>query len=821
MPEAPAAFQKAPVFFSQKIKLSRKSAIHEPAGLKETPNPFKPDIMRKLYLLCVLLASFLSGSAQDNVQFNAVAQGLSVNFQNQSAITDTAIKRAFWSFGDGTSAVTAPRAGIIHAYNQPGTYTVCLRIYRMSTNLQDTVALTGTNCIQVAVVASGVPDSCTAAYSFQQNNTILPAFFSFQAQAGHNHNKPVLTACWTWGDGTVPVCNQASSSQPAALGASHTYTAAGNFLACVSLNYDGGCSSSACHTIAVAGPAVDSCTANFSYIASTAGSNAASFSAIPSSSPQHPVTKVCWSFGDGSAQQCSQIATGVPPSLTANHTFPGAGTYNVCVTITYDGGCHATRCSTVTVQGTPPSLPDSCRAGFSAAVLSMNPGGYAIVGFTAQPWHNNQRRVTKICYNWGDGRDTCINYSNGYNGAGVTHLFQPLGTYNVCVAITYDGGCSSSFCHDVVLQAPPPPADSCHAEYTLAPVTATPLARTFTAIPWHNNQKRVTKVCWLFGNGRDTCINYPAGYTGTYSVRYDYPAYGTYTACVVITYEGGCHSTSCHSIVIMPPPPPASGNCSANFVELSTSNTGLQRHILAIPDSSHRPLRICWNWGDNSAATCIQQPNPATATSLTAGHSYAAQGSYLVCVRIEYDGGCVAQKCAYVQAHALTNCAVSFRDTAISSNELRLEATGITDPGDSILSYRWVFGDGTSTLGRLVQHTYLSGGTYQVCVVMHTRSGCEARECHLITVNAPSITLLTLLPNPVSTTLHANFYSLAQGTATLRIINSLGLVLRTETRPCYPGMNFWNLNVDMLPAGLYTLIVQAPNQYAAKSFFKQ
>jgi PKD repeat protein len=679
--------------------------------------------MKKLYLLCLLLSAGFAARTQDHALFTAVAQGLSVNFQNTSTVNDTSIKRAFWTFGDGSPvAVTAARGGIVHTYSQPGTYIACLRIFRMAANLQDTLTMTGMNCGTVVITATPPPDSCRAEFSVQQSGNAAPFVLALSGQSWHNNNKPVVSACWNYGDGTT---------------------------------------------------------------------------------------------------SCSHAAPGLPASLVATHTYPSNGTYSICLTLTYEGGCSRSFCRTVVLPATGIPHPDSCGTTISSALV--NPVNPMRLGFISNPVHNNLRLPWRTCFNFGDGRDTCITYPNGYSMIGAVHTYSNPGTYNVCVTVDFEGGCQTTRCSTIIVHAPPqPPADTCHADLNIAAVSNAPLGRVFTAVPWHNNQKRVIKVCWLFGNGRDTCISYPAGYTGDYSIHYTYTGYGNYTVCAVIYYEGGCQSTRCHSFQLQPaPPPPIGGNCTVHLGISAFNNPPLLRLIRASPDTGRRPVNVCWNWGDNSAGTCVQQPNPATAASLTAGHTYAAPGTYLVCVRMEYDGGCIAQKCEYVQVHGSANCSVAFSDTALTADLYRFEAAAQVDPGDSILSYRWIFGDGTAALGRVLQHHFASGGNYQVCVVTNTRNGCEARQCRLVTVNAPGIVLLSIHPNPVGTLLNANFHALAPGAATIRIVNALGLVVRTETRSCFPGMNFWTFNVAQLPTGYYTMIVQAPNQYAAQAFFKQ
>ena len=123
--------------------------------------------------------------------------------------------------------------------------------------------------------------------------------------------------------------------------------------------------------------------------------------------------------------------------------------------------------------------------------------------------------------------------------------------------------------------------DSCSADFERAPI---PLALLhlqldLKALPWNNNNRKPARVCWEFGDGRDTCINYPENYTGLYTVVHRYLQPGQYEVCVKILYYGGCEARKCKTIVV--PPPPV--NCTVRLFEITPSITSLVRGFLAVP----------------------------------------------------------------------------------------------------------------------------------------------------------------------------------------------------------------------------------------------
>ncbi|MEO7982582.1 MAG: PKD domain-containing protein, partial [Bacteroidota bacterium] len=422
------------------------------------------------------------------------------------------------------------------------------------------------------------------------------------------------------------------------------------------------------------------------------------------------------------------------------------------------------------------------------------------------------------CWTFGDGRDTCINYTETFTGQYVTsHLYPAPGQYEVCVKILYFGGCEARKCRVIEVNRP----DSCRADFTTVTTTpgTTPMTVGFTALPWHSNNKKPLRICWQFGDGHDTCITYPATYTGQYFVAHHYIQPGQYQVCVNILYDGGCESRKCQVIVV----PPLQATCAVNIFEITPSITSLIRGFLAVPHTeptTRRPERICWSFGDGED-TCImidpQQPLP----DLTIRHAYPGPGVYRACVRIVFQGGCIAESCREVVIRAASNvCGGYMTDSLTGPRTFKFKGFSINNPNDEVLTYRWTFGDGTTAVGREVTHTYAQGGTYQVCLTILTRSGCETRICKTIRVPGNNEPALRLTPNPVVNVMHVEFMSTHTEQVNIRILNGFGNVVRTYTRTVTAGPNNWDVDLSTLMAGIYTFIVQSPNQMATAIFIK-
>src|SRR5258705_199021 len=322
--------------------------------------------------------------------------------------------------------------------------------------------------------------------------------------------------------------------------------------------------------------------------------------------------KAFWNFGDGII-----LMTGALDNT--QHHYQVAGTYNVCLKIYRyrsnigDSVLMASVCKTIVIQTV-------CNADFITLSVASNP---LLKYFVAQPSHNQNKKPVRVCWQFGDGRDTCINYPTTYTGVyGVSHLYAHPGNYNVCVSILYDAGCQAYKCKPVQVGDP----DTCAADFERIPSPNTnPLLAYYKALPQHNNNRKPARVCWIFGDGRDTCINYTESYTGLYVVSHLYVHQGQYQVCVNIRYYGGCEASKCKPIQIGTP-----DSCSADFERLpSTANNPLRVYFRALPwhNNNKKPQRICWHFGDGQD-TCINYPNTYTGQYVVA-HNYQHNGLYV------------------------------------------------------------------------------------------------------------------------------------------------------------------------------------------------
>lgn len=408
--------------------------------------------------------------------------------------------------------------------------------------------------------------------------------------------------------------------------------------------------------------------------------------------------------------------------------------------------------------------------------------------------------------------------------AGITHHYLHAGTYQVCLRVfkysnsSNDSTLLGSECKSVTL-AGQAVADSCAANFTFSATAANVLGRRFVAQPWHNNGKKPLRICWTFGDGKDTCLQYATSYTGEYGVEHQYGTYGSYEVCATIKYDGGCEKKKCNAITLTQP----ATVCSFDLNEVAVSAASLERkfYVGLMPNAVAQ--KVCWEFGDGTD-TCVVLSNPLNAQQLMIAHRYPAPGNYTVCAKVTYTNGCTASRCRPVSitvSHSNV-CGGYMTDSTISASTIRFKGTGIQNSSDYVVSYNWTFGDGASGSGQTVTHAFAAPGRYNVCLYLKTATGCETRICNLVNVLGNNQPQLVLTPNPVVNVLNATFVSLLQQTVTVKIYNANGLMIRSYVRAANVGTNNWSFSdVGTLATGVYSVIVQSANQFATAIFFKQ
>ena len=391
-----------------------------------------------------------------------------------------------------------------------------------------------------------------------------------------------------------------------------------------------------------------------------------------------------WSFGDGYA------GSGANPA----HSYGAAGSYDVTLTVSDDGGASDSVTQTITV--TAPPAPD----GTPDADFSHSCDGLTC-SFTDGSSDDDGNIVGRV-WAFGDG--------NGSNAANPTHLYGTGGSYSVTLMVTDDDGNSDTISKTVVAADGPLPDGPPTADYSHS---CDGLVCSFSDA----SSGDIKHYSWAFGDG--------LGATATTSPTHSYGAPGSYDVTLLVTAQDNHRDRVTKTITVgdaSPPNAPPSAAFSHSCSDLACSFTDNSS------DGDGSIAARSWSFGDGKGSGAVN-PN----------HGYASGGSYSVTLTVTDDDGAsdsVTQSVTVTAppppnappsaafSHSCSDLACSFIDSS-------------SDGDGSIAARSWTFGDGKGSGAVNPNHGYASGGSYSVTLTVTDDDGASDSVTQSVTVTAP------------------------------------------------------------------------------------
>jgi PKD repeat protein len=302
-----------------------------------------------------------------------------------------------------------------------------------------------------------------------------------------------------------------------------------------------------------------------------------------------------YSFSDSSTTASGNISAWLwtfgdqtNPSTQQNpqHTYEVCGVYVVTLNIFTSSFCSDSYSDTIYISN-----------GFNPSWTYTVDTTNGNVNFQAQPVSG------LLNYNWDFGDSTTG------TGAAPTHTYDSTGTYNVCLVVGDTGGiCVDTICTSIYVYIAPA---TCNATFTNTLLGVG--NESFTAAPFNFNWD----YSWDFGDSN----------TGNgFFTTHQYTASGTYTVCLTINDSTtGCSSQFCDTVNIVIPP-----TCTPSFTATGLTGTYI---FTATPFSIQNTYS--WDFGDGSPF----------GTGFVANHTYAASGTYTVCLTMTTPTNCVGTFC--------------------------------------------------------------------------------------------------------------------------------------------------------------------------------
>ena len=684
-----------------------------------------------LSLFYLAFSSQLLAQCNASFEFEYIPNTFQVHFIDHST-SEHDIVSWHWLFGDGTESDDQSPT---HTYPGPGTYNACLII-------MDNFGCASDECHQVIIQES--QNECHAAFVADQIGTTLEVEFADQSTSNHD----IISWHWTFGDGS-----ESDLHNP-----HHTYDEPGTYLVCLVITDNAGCVSDICHEVVVEGAPTD-CNASFEW---EQAANSLQVHFFDNSDDDPDIVSWSWNFGDGHFSD--------DPNPV--HIYDEPGTYTVCLIVQNEFGCVADICHQVVVE----SAQGECNAIFE---WEQEANSLEVHFFDNS---DDDPDIVSWYWSFGDGHFS--------DDANPTHVYEEPGTYTVCLIVENEFGCVADVCHQVVVEGS---QGDCSAAFEWDEVGNTGEVLFFDnsdddpdIVSWHwsfgdghfsddanpshtyvepgfytvcliveNEFGCVADIChqvtvgsvsecgagfqytvelnsfevhftdfsdddpdivswhWTFGDGSESDDQHPT---------HVYNEAGVYLVCLYVTNELGCESHFCQEIIVGDP----EEGCHAAF-EWEQFENSFQVHFINHSTSENDIISYTWHFGDGSTGDG-QNPN----------HTYDHAGTYIVCLRIEDNTGCVSEICHEVTVEgSQEECHAAF-GFDIVPNTLEVHFYDHSDDDPDIISWHWNFGDNHFSEDQNPIHVYAEPGTYVVCLVVVNEFGCASDVCHEVTVGGSS-----------------------------------------------------------------------------------
>ena len=468
------------------------------------------------------------------------------------------------------------------------------------------------------------------------------------------------------------------------------------------------------------------------------------FDASTSNDPDGIISQYDWNFGDG------ETSTDESPT----HTFPGAGSYEVVLTVTDNDG--ATASVTKTVEVIANEAPE--------AVIGVPDCELKTCSFSGSESSDPDDSVVAWSWNFGDG-------SAVETGEDVTHTYPAAGIYTVELTVTDEFGDTDTATRDVeifdvVIEAPSLVGQAASNSSGSKPKVTLPseiangdLLILFATTNQSGEATGPTGVGAWEQESRQ--VNGPMA-TTVYTRLADGSEAGKQ---VEMTLPLSSYRTDMTVAAYRNTGPEGVEAIEVASVVRSSTHTTPE---VSVPGNNRRALSY---WADRSSTTTAwTAPSAVELVSQSYGTDNARVTAYLG--QATTDAGTYGGLVATTNAQSARGIAytvilepgngvgVPNREPVadIAAPECTLlacdfDGTGSTDPdvGDSIVSYDWDFGDGATGTGDQVSHTFAAGGSYTVTLTVTDVEGATGSTTRDVLVTDVELTAPELVASKAST----------------------------------------------------------------------
>jgi PKD repeat protein len=578
-----------------------------------------------------------------------------------------------WDFGDGA---TSTEANPSHEYTTanpiPSKYTVTLTVTDNEGGVGTATVLVNardTNLAPIAV-AAGTPTS---------GKEPLTVAFSSAGSADQESDGSITAYSWDFGDGSA----LSSASNP-----SHTYQAAGNYTATLTVTDNDGATATTTVATTVNPNQLPTAVAG-SDVNSGQAPLAVQFSSAGSGDPDGTYSFL-WNFGAGEGSSTSANPT---------HTYNSGGTFTATLTVTDDNGATATSTVILTV-GDPNVAPT---ANFTAAPTSGKTP--LVVSFDGTGSTDVDGTISTYAWTFGDGGTS--------SSETPTHTYTTAGTFSAKLTVTDNQGATGTKTVTITT------VDNV-APVAAAAVTPGSGKTTFTTFSFSSSGSTdpdgsIVSYSWDFGDSTPL--------DGTPNPTHAYGAAGNYTATLTVTDDNGATNSKTVAVSVVDNIAPT----AAAQVTPSSGKTSITTFTFGSvgstdPDGS---FTRSWNFGDGSPGSTAASPT----------HVFNVAGNFTVTLTVTDDNGATAT--ATVPVTVLNNVAPTVAPTVnlttgTTTTNFNFQSNAADSDG-TVTAYLWNFGDGTfATTANPSNKKFSAPGTYNVTVRATDNNGAQTTSAPIV-----------------------------------------------------------------------------------------
>lgn len=389
-----------------------------------------------------------------------------------------------------------------------------------------------------------------------------------------------------------------------------------------------------------------------------------------------------WNFGDNTTSTSS-----TPPAKI----YAQAGDYNITLIGTDFSGKTYTIVKKVTVHPLPVMNFAVYNGGWVGSTYNFVSQGTINAGL-----------ISTNAWDFGDNTFAM--------GANVNKVFTSAGTYTVKLTGTTLAGCVNSIERDIVVAATAPPSGptppNTSASFTVNDNSQCVTGNSFTFTNTTTLSGDETYL-WEFGNGTTAT---------TKDASVSYTTAGNYLVKLTVT-KNGQSSITTQQVIVYPKP-------VVNFKILEKQGNGNAYTFIDESTVTFGNLSYSWDFGDGTTSTLSNPTKEYTGAGTT----------YTVTLTVTNSEGC-----AESLSRTITTCPkITSADFNIQANGVCADANSFnftntsvsSSTGGSVISYRWVFGDGTeATTLNALNKSYAADGDYDVKLfVTNTLGTCSVTE---------------------------------------------------------------------------------------------